>query len=185
MDGQNIRPRDLGIGRLFEPVRDAVIVADLTGQIVLWNPAATEIFGYSPSEALDMNIEELVPDHLKNQHRVGLSHYQKPGHGRYVDYAELLELPATCKDGAEIWIEMSLNPIEPPGEIGLDGKNFLLAIVRDVSKRKALEEQLSHKALHDSLTGLPNRALFVDRLAHALTHTARKGRQLAVLFMDI
>ena len=185
MDGQNIRPRDLGIGRLFESVRDAVIVADVTGQIVLWNPAATEIFGYSPSEALDMNIEVLVPDHLKKRHRAGLSHYQKTGHGRYVDSAELLELPATRKDGAEKWIEMSLNPIEPPGELGLDGKGFVLAIVRDVSKRKALEEQLTHKALHDSLTGLPNRALFVDRLEHALTHTARKGRQLAVLFMDL
>jgi diguanylate cyclase (GGDEF)-like protein len=80
---------------------------------------------------------------------------------------------------------MSLNPIEPPYETGLDRQDFVLAIVRGVSKRKALEEQLTHKALHDALTGLPNRALFVDRLEHALTHTARNGGRLAILFMDL
>ena len=185
MDNQNISPRDLGIGRLFESVRDAVIVAEASGQIVLWNPAATEIFGYSPSEALDMNVEVLVPDHLKERHRAGLLRYQETGHGRYVDSAELLELPATRKDGALVWIEMTLNPIEPPDHTGLAEKGFVLAIVRDVSKRRVMEEQLSHKASHDSLTGLPNRALFVDRLEHALAHTAQNRRQLAILFMDL
>ena len=153
MDDQNLRPQDLGIGRLFESVRDAVIVADATGKIVLWNPAATEIFGYSPSEALEMNVEALVPDHLKESHQAGLSRYKKTGHGRFIDSEELLELPARRKDGTEIWIEMSLNALEPTYEIGLDGQDFVLAIVRDVSKRKALEEQLAHRALHDSLTG--------------------------------
>jgi diguanylate cyclase (GGDEF)-like protein/PAS domain S-box-containing protein len=182
---KRLRPQDLGIGRLFERVRDAVIVAEATGKIALWNPAATEIFGYSPSEALEMNVEALVPDHLKKLHQAGLSRYQQTGHGRYIDSEELLELPARRKDGAEIWIEMSLNALEAPYEIGLDGQDFVLAIVRDVSKRKALEEQLAHRALHDSLTGLPNRALFVDRLEHALTHTARNGGHLAILFMDL
>ena len=64
-----MRPRDLGIGHLFERVRDAIIVADAhTGRIVLWNPAATEIFGYSVSEALEMNVEELVPERLRERH---------------------------------------------------------------------------------------------------------------------
>ena len=50
---KSIRPEALGIGKLFERIRDAVIVADAeTQQIVLWNPAATRIFGYSASEAL-------------------------------------------------------------------------------------------------------------------------------------
>jgi PAS domain S-box-containing protein len=61
-----MQPQDLGIGRLFESVRDAVVVAEThTGEIVLWNPAATEIFGYSLSEALKLRIDALVPEHLK------------------------------------------------------------------------------------------------------------------------
>jgi PAS domain S-box-containing protein len=98
MDDKNIRPQDLGIGRLFERVRDAVIVAESTGQIVLWNPAATEIFGYSPSEALETNVEALVPDHLKKLHQAGLSRYRRMGHGRYIDSGELLELLARRKE---------------------------------------------------------------------------------------
>jgi PAS domain S-box-containing protein len=57
-----VRPEELGIGKLFGRIRKAVIVADARNQrIVLWNPAATNIFGYSISEALELNIENLVP----------------------------------------------------------------------------------------------------------------------------
>jgi diguanylate cyclase (GGDEF)-like protein len=56
---------------------------------------------------------------------------------------------------------------------------------RDVTKRKALEEQLRHQALHDPLSGLPNRALFMDRLEHALARADRRASKVAVLFMDL
>ena len=56
---------------------------------------------------------------------------------------------------------------------------------RDVSERKAFERQLSHQAFHDTLTGLPNRALFLNRVEHALDGNGRKEQQLAVLFLDI
>jgi diguanylate cyclase (GGDEF)-like protein/PAS domain S-box-containing protein len=56
---------------------------------------------------------------------------------------------------------------------------------RDVTDRKQLEERLSHQAFHDSLTGLGNRALFQDRLDHAVARTGRTGSQLAVLFLDL
>jgi diguanylate cyclase (GGDEF)-like protein/PAS domain S-box-containing protein len=56
---------------------------------------------------------------------------------------------------------------------------------RDVTERKRLEERLSHQAFHDSLTGLPNRALFQDRLRHSASRMARTGGRLAVLFVDL
>jgi diguanylate cyclase (GGDEF)-like protein/PAS domain S-box-containing protein len=57
--------------------------------------------------------------------------------------------------------------------------------MRDISERKALEEELRHQAFHDALTGLANRALFEDRLAHALAGARRHGRPVAVLFLDL
>ena len=56
---------------------------------------------------------------------------------------------------------------------------------RDVTIRKALEDELRHQAFHDSLTGLANRALFADRLGHALSRTRRARQRLAVLFVDL
>ena len=68
-----------------------------------------------------------------------------------------------------------------------DGERVNMAgTAQDITERKALEERLVRQAFHDSLTGLPNRHLFVDRLAHALEYTRRRGnRMAAVLFMDL
>src|SRR4051812_30714910 len=137
-----MRPQDLGIGRLFEKIRDAVIVADAkTQRIVLWNQAATNIFGYSVPEALKLRIEALVPEHLKDQHRTGIARYAKTGRGPYVDSRRPLELPALRKDGEEIHVELSLSPIRPVEEADGSGR-FVLAIVRDVTERKRAEEEV-------------------------------------------
>ncbi len=61
----------------------------------------------------------------------------------------------------------------------------MVGTVHDVTERKALEERLEHQALHDPLTDLPNRTLFVDRLGHALTRLGRRGGKAAVLFLDL
>src|SRR5918997_896828 len=137
------RPQDLGIGHLFERVRDAVIVADAqTGRIVLWNPAATEIFGYSVSEALEMEVAELVPERLRERHRAGLARYRETGRGPYIDSRELLELPAMRNTGEEIRIEMSLSPIVPVHDVGDEERRYALAVVRDITARKSTEEAL-------------------------------------------
>jgi len=137
-----MRPEELGFGKLFERIREAVIVADArTRRIVLWNPAATNIFGYSTSEALELNLEKLVPEPLKAQHRAGITRYAETGHGSYIDSRRLLELPALTKSGEEICVELSLSPI---GLVDATdgGSSFVLAIIRDVTERKRVEEAL-------------------------------------------
>src|ERR671921_889730 len=137
-----MRPRDLGIGKLFERIRDAAIVADAKSQrIFLWNQAATNIFGYSTSEALELHVEDLVPEHLKDQHRAGIARYAGTGHGPYIDSPRLLELPALRKGGEKIYIELSLSPIGVVDHA--DGnERYVLAIVRDITARKRTEEEI-------------------------------------------
>ncbi len=138
-----MRPEDLGFGRLFERVRDAVIVADAeTQRIVLWNQAATKMFGYSLSEALELRVEVLVPDPLKAQHRAGMARYAKTCQGPYIDSHELLDLPALRKDGEEIRVELSLSPIGPVDGADDGLGSFVLAIVREVTERKKAEEEV-------------------------------------------
>ena len=150
MSDLTIQPEELGIGKLFERVRDAVIVADAkTQRIVLWNPAATRIFGYSAPEALKLHVETLVPEPLKAQHRAGITRYSETGHGPYIDSHVPLELPALRKGDEEIHIELSLSPIGPiDNEDGTDGDggSFVLAIIRDITERKRAEEVRSRLA---------------------------------------
>src|ERR671920_1738976 len=114
MTSDRLHPEDLGFGRLFERIRDAVIVADaMTQRIILWNAAAAKMFGYSTSEALELRIETLVPEPLKAAHRAGIARYAETGHGTYIDSDVPLELPALRKSGEEIYVELSLSPIEP------------------------------------------------------------------------
>src|SRR5215217_540068 len=137
-----MRLQDLGIGRLFEWIRDAAIVADAKSQrIVFWNQAATNIFGYSVEEALGLHIEDLVPRYPKDQHRVDIARYAATGHWPYTDLPSQLELPALRKGGEEIYVELSLSSIGL--EDDADGnERYVLAIVRDITERKWAEEEI-------------------------------------------
>jgi len=91
--------------------------------------------------------------------------------------AELRQLHA---DGSYRWTEVQLkNLIDDPAVAGV------VANYRDVTQRRQLEQELRHQAFHDALTGLANRALFVDRLEHAMARTRGFARPLAVLFIDL
>ena len=143
MTGEPLRPEDLGFGRLFERIRDAVIVADATTQrIVLWNPAAARMFGYSTGEALELRVEALVPEPLKAAHQAGIARYAETGHGPYIDSDAPLDLPAVRKNGEQIRVEMSLSPVPPAHEVGGGEARLVLAIIRDVTARERAEEAI-------------------------------------------
>src|SRR5215211_6057919 len=142
MTSERLRAEDLGFGKLFDRIRDAVIVADANSQrITLWNAAAAKMFGYSTSEALELRVEALVPEPLKAAHRAGIAHYAETGHGPYIDSDAPLELPALTKSGEEIYVELSLSPIGLVDDTNR-GRRLVLAIVRDVTERKRAEEAL-------------------------------------------
>jgi PAS domain S-box-containing protein len=168
-----MRPEDLGIGRLFDAIRDAVIIAKAdTRQIILWNPAAGEIFGYSPDEALKLRVEALIPNYLKAAHRAGINRYSKTGPGPYIDSRAVLEMPALTKGGKEIVVELSLSPLRAVPERSLDDKRFVLIIARDITARKRAEQEM-----HSSETQL--RALF-SAMSDVILELDRDGRYLNV-----
>jgi PAS domain S-box-containing protein len=156
-------PADFGFGHLHEIVGDAVITGDATlGTIILFNPAAQRMFGYTESEALGMPIEALVPGPLKERHRHGIAQYAATGEAALVGTGAATELPARRKDGSELWIELTLSPIDAavPGR-------FVLAIVRDATERRRSQVELA--AYADQLASA-NRSLreFTLMAAHDL-----------------
>lgn len=129
---------DLGIGRLFQHVRDAIIVADAyTEEIVAWNEAATDILGYTVEEAKQLPLHSLVPEDLRSAHRTGIARYQETGHGNLLDSGSPVELVALHKDGHKVPIELTLTAIPDTFK---DGHRFAMAIMRDVTERKRAEE---------------------------------------------
>ena len=89
----------------------------------------------------------------------------------------LHEVVGRRRDGTTFPLELSVADLPEP--------HRLVVTLRDITARKATEEQIRYHATHDALTGLPNRALFDDRLATALKHGARHQEMLAVLFLDL
>jgi diguanylate cyclase (GGDEF)-like protein/PAS domain S-box-containing protein len=97
--------------------------------------------------------------------------------------------PGKCEDRAEFRVAHPGGPhhVEAVSTNLLENEDVegIVLNLRDISERKAFEAQLEHQAFHDPVTGLPNRALFGNRVAHALERRKRDGAQLAVLFLDL
>ena len=133
-----IEPGDLGIGDLFYEIRDAVVVAEASSQrIVLWNPAAEVILGWSQEEAIQLKVEDLVPPELKERHRFGISRYARTGTGDLVTSNEPALLPSMTKSGEVIEVEIVFAPIAKSP----DGGRYIAAFVRDVTERRHLEKE--------------------------------------------
>src|ERR671911_195072 len=128
--------------QLLESVRDAVVGVDArSGRIVLWNAAATKIFGYSSSEAREHRWTVIVPESLKAQCEAGMARYRDTGHGPYIDSHVVWELPAVRKGGEEITVEIALSPISQGQNMENRGR-LVLAIICDVTERKGVEKSI-------------------------------------------
>lgn len=152
-----------------------VIIMDTNGKIEYVNPKFVQLTGYTAGEALGK-----TPDILR-------SDTVPPG-----KYSELWktvtsgkdwkgEFCSLKKDSEQFWESVQISPIrDSNGEI-----THLLKVSEDVTDRKQAEETIQRMAYYDSLTELPNRTLFNDRLSQALSHARRKNEIVAVLFLDL
>lgn len=114
---------------------DAILLMDDTGKIVYWNPAAERIFGYSPDEAIGRDLHLfLAPGRLHNGYQKGFARFVLTGQGPVVNRS--VEMDAVKKDGTEFPIEVSTS------SMNINGRWHALGIVRDISERKRLEQEL-------------------------------------------
>ncbi len=163
---------------IIETASQAYVAIDASGRIIDWNAQAEETFGWSRREALGQQLEDrIIPLAQRAAHRAGLARYLETGEGRQV--GKRIELTALHRDGHEFSAELTIWPV------GSGDSIHFSALIHDITLRKQLELQLQHQAFHDSLTGLANRALFRDRVAHALARQARSHGAVSVLFSDL
>ena len=163
---------------LLESAPDAMVIADEDGRIVLANRQVERLFGWSRQSLVGRPVETLLPERLRDDHEQHRAHYHRHS-PQPRPMGATIELAALRADGREFPVEVSLSPVQTADGV------LVCAAIRDVTERKEAERALAHQALHDALTGLPNRVLLVDRLEQALTRTTRRDDRVAVLFLDI
>ena len=143
-----------------------------TKKVLETNAAFERLIGHSDAELLGMTVYDILAHEKENVDLNVERHLIQEG--RFVG-----ERRYRRKDGRVVIVAASATMVPRRG------REVVCVVVRDVSERKALEEQLRHQALYDSLTGLPNRVLLLDRLDQALGRSDRAGGPAAALFVDL
>jgi len=173
---RQLAERDQLFQLISENAVDMIALVDCDGHRLYNSPAYQKVLGYSPEDLkTTSSIEQIHPD---DRQRV----LQAAEKARLSGQGERVEYRIRHKDGSWRTLESTASAIR-----NAKGQTDKLVIVnRDITERKRAEELLAHNAFHDALTNLPNRALFLDRLQHALTLSKRHANyKFAVLLIDV
>ncbi|MDP4025444.1 EAL domain-containing protein [Methylobacterium sp. NEAU 140] len=172
-----VRASDRLFRLLIENSSDIVVLTGLDMRRVYVSPAVQAILGYEPRDLLGTRPADFVhPDDAS----VFGGHWARVLRG--TDEVTTCSLRHRHRDGHFVWVEVSVRTVRDPERGGMIGA---VATIRDITARRDAEEQVRHMALHDALTGLPNRTLFRDRLDQAVARTARTRSPFAVLACDL
>ena len=163
--------------KLFACSPDAIVVVDGDGRLLMANPQAEQLFGYSCSELLGNFVELLMPERFRDTHRTHRKAYAQRPLTR--EMGTNLPLVARHKDGHEFPVDVMLSPVEA------DDANLVLSVIRDVSERKRLEEQLTQLAKSDALTGLGNYHKLQEAFGEAARWFQRTHEPSALLLIDL
>lgn len=157
---------------------DAIVMLDADERVIYWNPAAEKMFGYGSDEVMRKNLHDLLPP---SSQRVathsGFKGFQHSGGGKFI--GKTIELTALHKEGTAFPIELSISAMK------LDNQWNAIGIIRDITERKQMEEQVRQLALYDTLTSLPNRRLFDEHLSQAMAASKRNDCYGALMFLDL
>lgn len=182
---KNHPPRTVSLSHLAAVVEwsdDAIFSQTLDGIVLSWNRGAEKIFGYTGVEVIGHSVAVLIPPEFPQELPEMLARLRRGEH--IVDH----ETVWRRKDGTRLDILLTISPI-------VDSSDTIVAtsaVGHDITGRKRTEEglrrlntDLARKAHHDTLTDLPNRVLFADRLRQALARARRERTRVAILLLDL
>ncbi len=162
----------------IETALDAVVQMDAAGIIIGWNGQAEKIFGWTHEEAVGRALNEtIIPFQYREAHVQGLKRFLHSGAGPFLNAR--IEITALHRDGHEFPVELAITPIQTAG------KYEFSAFIRDITRQKSSEELIWKQANFDTLTGLPNRRMFYDRLEQDVKKAYRASLKIALLFIDL
>jgi diguanylate cyclase (GGDEF)-like protein/PAS domain S-box-containing protein len=170
-----LRESQTRLRAVIENEPECVKLLDRDGRVLEMNPAGLAMLEADTSQVVGRPLSDLVlPEYRAAFEALTARVFQSE--------SGMLEFEAEGLGGRRLWLETHAVPLR-----GAQGEILaLLAVTRDITERKRIEEKLEHDALHDGLTGLPNRVLFMDRLNQCLERTKRKqDYTFAVLFLDL
>jgi diguanylate cyclase (GGDEF)-like protein/PAS domain S-box-containing protein len=162
--------------RSFDDAAIGMALGSLDGQYMRVNRALEELTGYEGDALVGMGFQDITHPEDVDADFAGL-HELLSGE-RAVYETEKRYVHAA---GHAVWIQLNVTAVRDTGGRPV----HLIAQMQDITERKRAQAELAHQALHDPLTGLPNRLLFIDRLEVALTRLARRDGAVAVLFLDL
>ena len=172
-----IRESETRYRAVFDTANDAIISADSAGNIVDWNPGAERIFGYPKDEVCGQPMTLLLPVRHQAGHLSGMERVRTGGAKHVI--GRTVELEGRRKDGSEFPLEISLSEWRTGDHL------FFSAVIRDITERKRLKEELQQQASTDALTGIFNRRYFLQLALGELKRANRLNRSLAVVLIDI
>jgi diguanylate cyclase (GGDEF)-like protein/PAS domain S-box-containing protein len=153
---------------------DLITVLDADGVVNYQSPSIERVLGYTVDETEGRRFDRL----LAEGDRPRLAQIL----GGHPDGLDTISIGCSLRHADGRWLQFEVHSTDLLEDEHVGG---LVLNSRDISERKAFEDQLSHQAFHDPVTGLANRALFADRVGHALVGTRRSGAQVAVMFIDL
>jgi diguanylate cyclase (GGDEF)-like protein/PAS domain S-box-containing protein len=160
---------------LVQHSSDVILVTKADGTMRFVSPSAMRVFGYDPQALLRRTVADLLhPDDRERAATFFRDAAVAPG------VTGPTEWRFRQPDGS--WLHAEILATNLLHDATVKG---IVLNTRDVSERRRLEEQLIHQAFHDPLTGLANRALFRDRVSHALALAQRRAHPITVLFLDL
>ncbi|MGE0357804.1 MAG: EAL domain-containing protein [Burkholderiales bacterium] len=160
---------------LTESGLDLISVIAPDGSILYQSAALRHLLGFDPADTLGRNVFDLVHREDVEPVRAAFARIVETG-----QFREPLEFRIRHRDGQwRAFESLGTNCVDNPHIRGVVFSS------RDVTDRKAIQQRIQHLAYHDNLTGLPNRGLLQDRLAHSIARAERSGRKVAVMFIDL